>query len=110
MKKDPRVFLIHILENAALAQVNLKDFDFDRFIKNKAIQDAVVREIEIIGEATKNLPLEFKDRHPEIPWQKIAGMRNKIVHNYFDIDFKVVWNTVKEDLPELEKQIKRLIK
>ena len=107
--KDPQIFLSHILENARYAQENVRGVDFKTFLKDRKTRDAVVREIEIIGEAVKNLPMVFRDRHPEIPWKKIAGMRDEIVHEYFDIDWDLVWNVVDKRLPELEKQIKELL-
>ena len=107
--KDPQIFLSHILENASYAQENVRGVDFKTFLKDRKTRDAVVREIEIIGEAVKNLPMVFRDQHPEIPWKKIAGMRDEIVHEYFDIDWDLVWNVVDKRLPELEKQIKELL-
>ncbi len=109
MTKDPKIFLTHILENIVSVEENIRGVDFITFLKDIKTRDAVVREIEIIGEAVKNLPMEFRGKHPEIPWQDIADMRNKIVHEYFDIDWDIVWKTIKEDLPELETQIKKLL-
>lgn len=87
--------------------VNLK---FEDFLNLKEKQDAIVRRLEIIGEATKNLPQNFKERHANINWKDITGMRDKIVHEYFDIDLKVVWDTIKNDLPTFKKQIENLLK
>jgi len=69
----------------------------------------VVRNIEIIGEAIKNLPEEFKNKHKGIPWKDIAGMRDRIAHFYFGIDYNLVWDTIKKDIPVLKKEIKKLI-
>lgn len=73
------------------------------------IQDAVVRRIEIIGEAVRNLPNDFKESNPKTPWLDIADMRNKLIHEYFDVDLELVWEVIKKDLPELKKQIENLI-
>jgi uncharacterized protein with HEPN domain len=69
----------------------------------------VVRNIEIIGEAIKNLPQEFKEKHKGIPWKDIAGMRDRIAHSYFGIDYSLVWDTIRKDIPVLKKEIKKLI-
>lgn len=110
MMKENNIFLKHILENIVLIEQNISEADFNNFIKNKTIQDAIVREIEIIGEATKNVSENLKNKHPEIPWRKISGMRDKIVHEYFDIDLEVIWKTVQNDLPIFKKQIEDLLK
>jgi len=73
------------------------------------MRDAVVRNIEIIGEATKRLPQDLKDREPGIPWKAIAGMRDVVVHDYFEIDDEIVWNVVERELPRLREAIERLI-
>ena len=71
--------------------------------------DAVVRNLEIIGEAVRRLPEEFKESHREIPWHRIAGMRNRIVHDYFGIDNGIIWQIVKTDAPELLKQVDQIM-
>lgn len=80
---------------------NLK-IDFD---ENNMLQDAVARELEIIGEAYKNISQEFKNTHKHIPWEKMAGLRNRIVHEYFQLDYDVVWQIAKEDIPNLKIEI-----
>ncbi len=76
MKKDPEVFLAHILDSIQLIEEYAKDASQAEFYKNRSLQDAIMRRLEIIGEAVKNLPLSFKTKHPEIPWKQIAGMRD----------------------------------
>ena len=82
----------------------------EEFLENELVQDAVVRNIEIIGEAVKNIPEDFKKKQNEVPWKDIAGMRDRIAHFYFGIDYELVWLTVKEDIPSLERKIKQWIK
>lgn len=72
-------------------------------------QDAVIRKLQVIGEATKKISKEFRIKNPNVPWREIAGMRDKLIHDYFDIDMGVVWNTVKNEIPELQKVISELI-
>src|SRR3989344_582918 len=105
MKKDPKIFLHHILESMEEIENHIKDISEEEFSRDVKTQDAVARRIEIVGEATKNLPTSFKKRHPEVEWREIAGMRDKLIHHYFGIKMDVVWETSKKDLPKLKKQI-----
>lgn len=82
----------------------------EKFLKSVKTQDAVTRRIEIIGEATKNLPSSFKNKYRKIEWKEIAGMRNKLIHEYFGVNSNVIWKTVVEDIPKLKKQILTLLK
>lgn len=78
-------------------------------MNNNLVQAGVVREIEIMGEATKRLTNEFKEKYPDIPWKKVAGMRDKLIHDYFGVDLNAVWDTVKKDINVLEGKIKDII-
>ena len=71
--------------------------------------DALVRELEIIGEAANNLSEDFQGEHPDIPWERIIGMRNQLIHGYFTLDLQIVWDTLQKDVPKLKEQIKKLI-
>lgn len=110
MKKDPKIFLKHILESIDCIENDTKSLDRDDFLEKRTIQDAVMRRLEIIGEAVKNLPVDFKKKHNSTPWQKIAGMRDFLIHEYFGIDVDLVWRTIKKDLPKLKAQIVELLK
>ena len=81
----------------------------EKLYKDIKSQDAVIRRLEIIGEAVKNLPADFKKKKSSIPWQNIAGMRDFLIHEYFGVDLDLVWQTVKKDLPEFKKQILKLL-
>jgi len=84
--------------------------DYKEFINSGILQDAVIRQIEIIGEASKKLSNEIKNFYLDIPWKDIAGMRDKLIHDYFGVDIDAVWETVKKDIPTIEKEIKDIIK
>lgn len=109
MKKEPKFFLGHILESINDIEKYLEGVSEVQFSRYNQIQDAVVRRLEIIGEATKNLPESFTVRYPEVRWQEIAGMRDKLTHHYFGINMGIVWDTVKKDLPKLKKQVENIM-
>jgi len=108
MKKDPKIFLGHVIESIEDIEKYTKGQTKEKFAKAKMMQDAVIRKFEIIGEAVKNLPPPFRKKYPKIAWRDIAGMRDILIHEYFGININVVWKTVQEDLPNLKKQITEL--
>ncbi len=77
-------------------------------MKDKLRHSAVIRQLEIIGEATKNIPDSLRKKHPNTPWKEIAGMRDVLIHTYFGADMEKVWNTVKDDLPKLKEDLKKI--
>ncbi|MEK6926334.1 MAG: DUF86 domain-containing protein [Nanoarchaeota archaeon] len=105
MKRDITLFIDDILESIKDIEAFTVKISKDDFFKNKEKQSAVVRQIEIIGEAVKNIPDFFREKYSNIPWSKIAGMRDIIIHGYFRVDLDAVWKVIKKDLPTLKKQI-----
>lgn len=108
-KRDVGIYLEDILESINLIEKhtkNLKRKDFSRSIEK---QDAVVHRLEIIGEAAKNVPKKFRDKYPEIPWREIVRTRDKIIHHYFEIDVKQIWNIIENDLQPLKKQVQSML-
>lgn len=109
MKKDPKIFLKHILESIEIIEQYSRDLTQGDFLKSDQLQDAIIRRLEIIGEVVRNIPEEFKNKHPDIPWRKAAGMRDVLIHGYFGVDVVLVWNVVQVNIPQLKKQIKSLL-
>lgn len=107
--KDQTIFLRHMLESIK----DIKDFiagvSKKEFGENKEKLNAVVRSVEILGEAAKKLPESFKNKYKEIPWKEIIGTRDILIHQYFGVDLDILWNIITKDILYLEKQIKNLI-
>ena len=101
MKRD-EVYLRHILDAISNIEKFMEDVSKEAFLSNVEKQYAVLRGLEIIGEATKNLSENLKINYPQVPWKEIAGMRDKLVHQYFGVDLELVWETVRRELPELK--------
>lgn len=109
MRKDPGIFLKHILESIDAIEEYLEQVDEEEFYTSRQKQDLIIRRLEIIGEAAKNIPEDFRKQHNAIPWKKMAGMRDVIIHQYFGINYKIVWDTVVNTLPLLKKEIAQLL-
>lgn len=107
--RQPKLLLSDILESAEKIISYTQGLAYEDFIEDSKTIDAVIRNFEIIGEAANRLPDEVKEVHTEIDWYKIRGMRNRIVHNYFGLDYKIIWSTKEDYLLELINQIKTLI-
>jgi len=108
-KKD-KAYLRHILDAVSDIKRFMEGLTKEEFFENKEKQYAVLRALEIIGEATKNLSKEMKAKHSEIQWKDIAGMRDKLIHEYFGVNLNLVWETVKKNIPELEKKISEMLR
>ena len=109
MKKDDTVYLHHILDAIDLIEEYTQGMSENEFLSNSMAHDAVVRQIEIIGEAARTISDDFRSLHTKMPWGKMIGIRNKIIHEYFNVNYAIVWDTVQEDLPALQKIIKSIL-
>lgn len=107
--KDDNVYIQHISECIKKIEGYSKKITKNHFLEKSIIQDAIIRQIEIIGEASKLISEKTKAKNPKIPWKDIAGMRDKLIHNYLGVDLEAVWQTVKKDIPVLKKELKKLI-
>lgn len=103
-------YLRDMLENTNRAIQFTEGMDFETFRKDEKTVYAVIRAVEIIGEATRNIPDDIRVKYPEIPWRDAADMRNKLVHRYFGINLEVIWQTLSEDLPMLANELQEIIR
>ncbi len=108
--RDDLIYLRHIRDSIRKIERYLKGVSYEYFVKNDMLVGATVRELEIIGEAANNVSANFKVNHPEILWDRMIGMRNKLIHEYFGVNKKIVWETCKTDLKGLKKSILFILK
>ena len=102
-------FVEDILEVMDKAELLLEGVIYDRFEADFRINFAVVRALEIIGEASKRLPEDLRQKYPGIPWKGLAGMRDRIIHGYDNVDLQIVWDVVKKDIPQIKPQIQQIL-
>jgi uncharacterized protein with HEPN domain len=107
--KHEQVFLKHILEEINFLLRETENISFEEFMKNQILKRASSRSLEIIGEAVKNLPADFKKRYKDIEWKKIAGLRNKIIHYHFGVNWDILWDVIKNQLPKLKEQVENIL-
>lgn len=106
-KRGDIEFLNDIDEAIRRIEFYAQDIDYENFLEDIKTQDAVIRNLEIIGEAAKNITDELKEKHPQILWKDMAGIRDKLIHHYFGVNLEVVWTIIDEDLPQLRKEIQQ---
>ena len=109
MSFEPRDYLRHILVEVEYLLDQSQGLSFKRFAADETLRRAFVRSLEVIGEAVKNLPEEFRPAHSDIDWRPIARMRDRLIHGYFGVDYQLAWNVVQEKLPELKRNVQSLI-
>ena len=108
MKRDVGLFIEDIINSIKNIEEFSKNLDKEKFSKDNLRQSAIIRQLEIIGEAVKNIPNDFREKYPGVPWKKIAGLRDVIIHTYFNIDLDVTWDIIKKDLPDLKEKIEEV--
>jgi len=109
MSREYKAYLRDILNAIDKIERYTKGMDFEDFVDDELIQDGVVRNLEIIGEAVKNLPGDIKKNYPEIEWRKIAGLRDILIHAYFGVDIEIIWDIVENKIGELKDAIKKIL-
>lgn len=110
MKRDYRVYLRDMLQALHNASQFLEGLSYKEFVADRKTISAVVRELEIVGEATKQIPKSIRKKYPQIPWSDMAGMRDKLIHFYFGVDLEIVWETVKVRIPALKPLIEDVLR
>ncbi len=110
IKRDYKDYLQDMFDSINDIGFFTENMTFESFAKDRKTINATIRSIEVIGEATKKLPKSIKDKNSSIPWKKMAGMRDKMVHEYFGVDIEIMWKTIKEDIPKLKPLILELLK
>ena len=108
--KNKIFFIRHIFDSVKSIEDFSKGFSKSKFLKDRRTQNAIMRELEILREATKNLPIEFITKYPHVPWSGIAKNRDILAHHYFGVDLEKVWNVVKDEIPKLKKEIEIILK
>ncbi len=109
MKRDIKLYVKDILKAIDAIEKFVKDIDFEEFRKNDMVFSAVIRKFEIIGEASKHIPEEIRQKYTDIPWKEMASFRDKLIHFYFGIKHELVWNTIEYELPKLKTRIERIL-
>lgn len=104
---NDKLYIEHILEAVAKIEKFTASLTFEKFADNEMVLSAVMRELGVIGEASKKLSEEFKNNHLAVPWKEIAGMRDKLIRDYFEIDVEAVWKTIQEDIVSLKEELQR---
>lgn len=108
--KHNEVYLRHILDEIIFLLKSTENLDYNSFIESEMYTRAFSRSFEIIGEAVKNLSYDFRKTHKDIEWKKISGMRDKLIHRYFSVDYELLWDVIKNKLPQIKEKIQILLK
>jgi len=108
--KQDEVFVRHILDETNFLIDKSKGLEYESLIKDEILKRAFVRSLEIVGEATKNISLEFREKHPAIEWRELTGLRDKLIHRYFGVKWEIVWDVVESKIPQIKQKFEDILK
>ena len=109
-RRTGKLFVEDILEAIDKIKRHIEGLTYETFVKNELVIDAVIRNLEIIGEASRNLPEDVRKKYPEMPWGRMIGLRNIIIHEYFGVDLAIIWEIITKNLPETKPKIVAMLK
>jgi len=107
--RDTKLFIKDIISAISAIEQFVDEMNLEQLKNDDKTASAVVRKFEIIGEASKNIPVDVKERYPEIPWKTMSGMRDRLIHAYFGIDFNLIWDAIKNEIPELKIKLQKIL-
>jgi uncharacterized protein with HEPN domain len=107
--RDPKLYIKDIIDAMETLEKFIEGMDFEEFRGDDKTTSAAIRKFEIIGEAAKQMPDEIKQKHPDVPWKEMAGMRDRLIHLYFGVDYNLVWTTIKNRIPQVKPLIRKII-
>jgi len=110
MRRTYKDYVLDVLSSIREIEEFIKDMSFNDFIKDRKTVNAVIRSLEVMGEAVKKIPQEIRDKYPKIPWKYIAGMRDKLIHEYHGVDLEIIWEVIKKEIPSLKPEFEKVLK
>jgi uncharacterized protein with HEPN domain len=109
MKKDDTVYLRHIIDAFLQIERYTNGVTYEEFLSNSLLQDAVIRQLEVMGEAARNLSADLQNEYPAIPWRQMISLRNRMIHAYFNVNLQIIWEIIQGDIPNLKQDMMRVL-